>query len=211
MTVHLHTVIVSWRRLGLTLETVDSWLATVTVPATIVVVDNASPEDPTPHLAERGVPCVRLDRNYYPGFAANHGWMYAPSGTTWLQRSDNDVRYLPGWCEQMLAAFDDPKVGQWGPIAAGDEQWAQLKDWPIGGNTVIRHSMWVDGLRYDERPWGPGWAECGDFHARVQASGWERRFSERPCVEWLDDGDREYREETHRARGLDWRPFGAAQ
>lgn len=211
---HLHATLISWRRPGLTLETLRSWAATVSVPASLVVVDNGSPAElvaPVVELAgDLGAHWVQLPENRYPGYATNRGWELAPSGTTMYQRIDNDARFLPGWCEPMVEAFTDPWVGQYGLVAEGDEPWTSAPGWPVGGFSIIRSDLYDAGLRYDERPWHPGHQECPAFAREVTALGYRWVFSPEPAIEYLDDGDWDYRVETHQARGLEAQPFTAA-
>lgn len=200
---HLHTCIVSYKRRSLTEETIESYLSTVTVPYSVVVVDNGSPKNVTDWLTTLTIPVIFLGENRFPGYATNRGWELMPPETVLLQRSDNDTFYLPGWCDEMLEAFEDPTVGQYGPIAAGDEQWTAMSSWPVGGNSVIRRSLYDAGLRYSELPWSSNEdAEDGKLTKNVQAMGFQRKFGTRPGIKYLDDGDLAYRTETHHIRGL---------
>jgi hypothetical protein len=100
----------------------------------------------------------------------------------------------------MLVAFEDPLVGQWGPIAAGDEEWTSIDNWPVGGHSVIRSSL---GLRYSEKPWTEGGIlEDHQLTLDVWVKGYKRVFSQRPYIIHLDDGDQEYKFRTSRDRGL---------
>lgn len=199
---HLHTCIVSYKRRALTEQTVNSYLDTVSVPYSLVIVDNGSPADVRDWLKSLDVDVIFLDRNYYPGYATNRGWEAMPPQTTLLQRIDNDTRYLPGWCDEMVAAFENPNVGQYGPIAAGDEPWTTMPVWPVGGNSVIRRTLYDAGLRYSEEPWGADHVEAPVLTREVWSRGYERVFGTVPGIVYLDDGDTEYRRETHTARGL---------
>lgn len=203
---HLHTVIVSYKRPKLTEQTLRSWQATVTVPHTIVIVDNGSPPDVVAHLETLGVPLVLLDANRFPGYATNRGWELMPSQTTLLQRSDNDTDYLPGWCDEMVEAFNDPHVGQYGPIAAGDEWCAAWEHWPVGGNSIISRRIYDQGLRYSERPWTDGtMIEEHQLTLDVWAMGYQRRFGTKPGIVYADDGDAAYHAESYGYRGLSFR------
>lgn len=201
--VHLHSCIVSYKRRSLTEQTLNSYLATVTVPHTVVVVDNGSPPDVVQWLVSLDTPVVLLGENRYPGFATNRGWEKMPAETTLLQRIDNDTEFLPGWCDEMVDAFADPTVGQYGPTAAGDEEWTSMPTWPVGGNSIIRRELYDKGLRYSEQPWQPGITmEDHQLTLNVWAMGYQRVFGTRPGIVYLGDGDMGYHAETRAARGL---------
>lgn len=204
---HLHSVLVSYNRLSLTQQAIESYYDTVTIPHSLIVVDNGSNEETTSWLIHSNLDVVLLHKNRYPGYATNNGWKLLWPETTLLQRIDNDVKFLPNWCDEMLEAFEDPIVGQYGLIADGDQEWTSMPVWPVGGNSIIRRELYDKGLRYSEYPWSPGYAECPGFTADVHALGYTHRFGTRPGIEFYDDGDENYRRRTHEARGLtvsDW-------
>jgi glycosyltransferase involved in cell wall biosynthesis len=203
MSHHLHSCLVSYNRQRLTQETLESYLDTVTIPHSLVIVDNGSAPEVVAWLRSLPVDVVLLNENRYPGFATNRGWEWLTPETTLLQRIDNDVRFLPGWCDEVVEAFtSDETLGQFGLFAEGDEPWTCLPVWPVGGNSIIRRTLYDAGLRYDTRPWSPGWEECPAFSARVAEMGYRKRFGARPQIVYLDDGDDEYRERSHTDRGL---------
>lgn len=178
----LHTVFVTHDRLELTKIAVSSYLETVSIPYTYVVVDNCSQDGTREWLIEEGHPCIMLDRNYYPGYACNRGWERAPSEADFLHRSDNDFRYLPGWCDRVLEAFSDRRVGQVGLRTAAEELYCPTN---VGGNNVIVRTLWDLGLRYDERPWTeypPRMTEDSYFSSAVRALGWRWTRVRRPCI-----------------------------
>lgn len=204
MTHHLHTVIVSFNRRSLTEQTLASYLETVTVPHSLVIVDNASEPDVLDWLVNLDVQVLFLDQNRYPGYATNRGWEMMPPRTTLLQRIDNDTRYLPGWCDEMVEAFSDPKVGQYGPtLGPEDLPWTSRPGWPVGGNSVISRAAYDRGLRYSEHPWAPGVpGEDWQLTQDIWAAGFKRVFGKRQGIEYLGGGDPEYYAETRRVRGL---------
>ncbi len=206
MTVHhIHSVIVSYNRRDLTAETLESYLATVTLPYSLVIVDNGSRRDVQEWLGSLPVRVLLLRVNMYPGYATNRGFDLAPPEATLLHRIDNDTRFLPGWCDDVVEAFKDPGVGQYGLIASGDEETAFWPTWPVGGASIIRRSLWDEGLRYEEIIWTPeASGEDQQLTRDVWARGYTRVFSSRPTMEYLnvtEDGDDYYRQ-THEARGL---------
>ncbi|HUX70783.1 MAG TPA: hypothetical protein VMV41_09760 [Cellulomonadaceae bacterium] len=171
----LLSVVIAHDRLELTRRTVASYLATVTVPHLLVVIDNASTDGTADWLRDldRGNEAESLvvlpfDVNAYPGVACNNGWRLGLDlgfDPTVLHRSDNDVEYQPGWCDEVEACFDAfPDLGQLGLLDMHDEGLmpvTKCRDgvtinvaWPnVGGNCVIRRELWDAGLRFDERTW----------------------------------------------------------
>lgn len=200
---HLHSCLVSYRRRSLTEQTLASYQATVSLPHSLVIVDNGSPDDVTTWIRGTGVPHIFLGENRYPGYATNRGWERMPAETTLLHRIDNDTEFLPGWCDEMVKAFTDPAVGQYGLVAAGDEEWTSRPGWTVGGNSIIRRELYDAGLRYSERPWAPSQVqEDQQLTLDIWAMGFRRVFGPSPGISYLDDGDIAYRRETHRARGV---------
>lgn len=199
---HLHSCIVSFDRPALTRQTLESFLATVTIPYSLIIVDNGSNASTTEWLSSLDVPVMLLGHNFYPGYATNRGWEQMPLETTLLQRIDNDTLFLSDWCEEMIEAFQDPSVGQYGLAAAGDEPWTSMPSWTVGGNSIIRRELYDQGLRYSEESWESGQAEDCLLTWAVWNMGYRRVFSQRPAISYLLNDDPTYRERTHRVRGL---------
>lgn len=186
---HIHSVVVSYNRLDLTQQAIRSYYATVTLPHTLVVVDNGSDQQTTRWLLANTDVFqywfMELGQNRYPGFATNRGWDAAPAETTLLHRADNDFAFLDGWCDHVLAAFENPAVGQVGLRTDAEELWNTHN---VGGNCVIRRTVWDQGLRYDERPWPeiarkvPGYTEDSFLSPAVRKLGWEWARVKVPCV-----------------------------
>src|SRR3990172_9825520 len=106
----LHTVFITYNRLELTKVAISSYLETVTVPHTLVVVDNASTDGTREWLLDDFDYGIHLlSKNRYPGFACNLGWERAPGSADFLHRADNDFKFLPGWCEQIKQIFRTKK------------------------------------------------------------------------------------------------------
>jgi len=204
----LHTVFITYNRLELTKRTIESYLETVTLPYTYYVVDNASTDGTQDWLREQGHPLLALEENRYPGHACNAGWVLRPPyEQTHLHRSDNDMEYLPGWCEEIQHQFSPEKVGQVGLRTDAEDEYARN----TGGNCVIRRELWDKGLRYDERPWpqirqevGDGYSEDSFFSARVQQLGYTWTRVRTPCIRNLASGDWKdpYYVESYGARGI---------
>lgn len=207
---HIHTVIVSYKRHILTEKTLQGYLETVSVPHSLVIVDNGSPSDTVEWLNSLTIPVMFLDKNYFPGYATNRGWELMPPETTLLHRLDNDTMLLPGWCEDAVECFKDPKVGQYGFLAAGDREWiirmGFMPSWPCGGNSIISRQLYDKGLRYSERPWTDGGVlEDTQLSLDVRNMGFERVFSTRPVMDYMsgDYPDYDYDREIKKSRGLE--------
>lgn len=190
----LHTVFIAYNRLELTKQAVASYVETVDVPYTLVIVDNGSTDGTQEWLRQCGHEFLLLGRNRYPGYACNVGWSYAPTNATHLHRADNDFAFLPGWCQHVRRAFSSKKkVGQVGLRTGEEENWVGNN---VGGNNVILRKLFDQGLRYDERPWPeypPGWTEDSYFSPAVLHTGYRWVRVEEPSIrpisgeESLDD------------------------
>lgn len=195
----LHTVMITYNRLDCTKRALASFFDTVTVPFTMTVVDNGSDRETADWLilADYGFEVLLLGENKYPGFACNRGWERAPADADFLQRADNDWEFLPGWCGHVEQAFSDQGVGQVGLRTDREEVFPNgvTVPWNVGGNNIIRRSLWDRGLRYDERPWTelpPGHSEDTYMSPAVEAMGFRWVRVKRPCivgvsVESIDD------------------------
>jgi len=193
----IHTVFITYNRLELTKQSISSYLETVTIPHTLWVVDNHSSdetpkwllEDSGAHAWPRGSGASLLNENRYPGYACNLGWGNAPADADFLHRADNDFKFLPGWDKQVEALFKTKKIGQVGLRTDEEEVYAR---WNVGGNCVIRRSLWDKGLRYDERPWTeypPGYSEDSFFSPAIEQMGYTWRRVKKPAIESLASGD----------------------
>ena len=206
---HLHSVIVSYNRLELTQQAIRTYLDTVSLPFTMVVVDNGSDPDVVDWLLDASEQDGRwwvlpLGENRFPGFATNRGWERMPPETTLLHRGDNDFSYLPGWQNEVVKRMKDG-VGQVGLRTNKEEMNARYN---VGGNNVIHRRLWDEGLRYDERPWGaeypPGWTEDSLLSPAVVALGWKWTRVRKPCIVSLsyENPDDEYYRRSWELRGI---------
>jgi glycosyltransferase involved in cell wall biosynthesis len=185
----LHTVIVTHNRLHLTQQVIETYLATVTVPYSYIVVDNASTDGTQKWLKRAGHPALLLKRNFYPGYACNRGWEMAPDDATHLHRADNDHSFLPGWCDEVTRGFRSNRIGQLGLRTNAEEFNAPHN---VGGNNIITRKLWERGLRYDERPWtafDPGMSEDSYFSPAVKRMGFRWARVTKPCLVSLASGD----------------------
>ncbi len=112
---------------------------------------------------------IRLSRNVFPGAACNWGWheglKHWPQANL-LMRTDNDIQYFAGWAEHVEQAFTYERLGQLGilnrhedyddnqPVKA--EHGVNTHFGQVGGNSVIRRSLYDDGLRWTPGVWRPG-------------------------------------------------------
>jgi len=213
----LHTVFITYNRLELTKRTIESYLETVSVPYTSIVVDNASDDGTAEWLNETFgneqlvFPFV-LEANRYPGWASNWGWGFSPDDATHLHRADNDHIFLPGWCEAVEYEFQPEKVGLVGLRTSEEELHARTN---TGGNCVIRRSLWDEGLRWDERTWpelrdqmGAGITEDSLMAPSVLKMGYRWTRVRRPCIVPISselpdsDPDWPYYLQSFRDRGI---------
>lgn len=210
---HVHSVIVSYKRKELTKLTLEGYLNTVSMPYSLIIVDNGSPSDMTDWLLSLDIPVLLLGVNKFPGYATNRGWERMPPETTLLHRLDNDTMLLPGWCEDAVESFKDPKVGQYGFIADGDMEWLMANrlypsgtyGWTCGGNSIISRKIYDEGLRYSERPWTAGGnLEDTQLTNDVWNRGYKRVFATKPVMDYMSGTipDLEYDIEILKARGL---------
>jgi len=205
--VKLHTVVISYNRLELTKQVIETYHATVSVPHSIVVVDNGSDDD-TVHWLQRShalgmFGLILLGRNFYPGYACNRGFAWAAEDASFLHRQDNDFAFLPGWCDELWQAFQDPAVGQVG-LRTDDEE--LNAPWNVGGCNVIRRELWDQGLRWDERPWSELGGTTEDYYwsQGVKNLGYRWTRVARPSILTLASGDLTdpYYIESYGVRGI---------
>lgn len=164
----LLSCIVAHNRVELTRRCVESYLATVTVPFQLIVVDNASTDGTRDWLLDElvkrdpvalGEVTVTSRRtNDFPGAACNHGWAelidcqegyFGVPKATLLHRSDNDIEYLPGWCDELARVLADQNVGQVGLLEERYDQGC----FNVGGTCVIRRELWDAGVRWEPMRW----------------------------------------------------------
>ncbi len=147
-------------------------LASLADHAEIVVVDSAS-QDPAMNQwldeLEQEMVVVRLNRNVFPGAACNIGWheglKHWPQANL-LMRSDNDIEYLPSWQNHVEQAFTYERLGQLGVLnrhedydnnqPVKEEHGVNTHFGQVGGNSVIRRSLYDQGLRWTPGTWRPG-------------------------------------------------------
>ena len=121
----ISTIVLNWNRASLLERTLQSWLATVTGPAELIVVDNASTDDTKDVL--RRFPThatILLDENA-GGEAINYALERV--GGELIHFCENDQFLLAGWAEHVRESFDAfPLLGQLslhGLVPTDDEAW----------------------------------------------------------------------------------------
>ena len=200
----LFTVIVSYNRLDLLRETIASYQATLTLPSKLLIIDNGSDKETRLWLIRSGLPLRLLPENRYPGAACNLAFAEAPKDTTHLHRSDNDMRYLSGWCAEVEQRFAvGPKLGQLGLRTEAEELACETN---VGGTSVIDKRLWDQGLRYDERPWQELGSVTEDYYLsqEIERRGWRWERVRRSCVVHTASGDRAdpYYQHSYGIRGI---------
>ena len=204
MSAEISTVVVSYKRPELLRDTLESYVNTVTVPYELVVVDNGSCPEAIEVAHEFADEVIELGENRFPGYATNVGWD-SLKGSKLLHRSDNDVEYLEGWCEEVARCFEaDPNLGQLGLRTVEEEG----RHPNVGGNCVVRADVF-QSVRWGEDPWRPG-AKGEDYYftCAVQGMGYNWTRVSSPCIvhrgaQWPDRPSNDsYYVETNRAKGF---------
>jgi len=201
----ISTVVVSYKRPELLRATLESYLATVSVAYELAVVDNGSCPEALDVAREFPVEVIELSQNRFPGYSTNAGWefLYKRYGSRFLHRSDNDIEYLEGWCEEVMRCFaSDSNLGQLGLRTLAEEG-----NHPnVGGNCVVRAEVF-EKVRWSEDPWEPGVkGEDYYFTTAVQESGWNWARVTQPCIvhrgaQWPERPTDPYYAESWGARG----------
>ena len=168
----ISTIILNWNRVGLLQRTLQSYIDTVSVPHELFVVDNGSSDGSQEVIARfckehPAITPIVLESNE-GGCAVNRG--LARSRGTLLHISENDIQYLPGWAERVIAAFESfPELGQlslFGPVPSDDEAWdvkpcsmryrrdqiIYVTEHNVGTSSVLRRAVWDKGIRIHNYP-----------------------------------------------------------
>jgi glycosyltransferase involved in cell wall biosynthesis len=166
----LSTVVLNWNRQHLLRVTIESYLATVTVPYELIVVDNASTDGSVEYIREICQGTARHRAVFLPknrgGRALNAGLRLARG--RFLHTSENDIEYLAGWDAELLGKFDAfPELGQLSPFGFQPDRdkgelWERIGAAPLtrDGRTIYvtetnitttaicRREVWDRGFRW---------------------------------------------------------------
>lgn len=135
----ISTILLNWNRSDLLERTLSSYFSTVTSPYELFIIDNASTDSSREIIEQYSLkhPYVRpvfLPQNI-GGEAFNIGIEYSQG--KYIHLSENDLEYLPGWCEYIYEIFEAfPNLGQlslFGPVPTDDEVWENKP-------SVLKHS-----------------------------------------------------------------------
>jgi GT2 family glycosyltransferase len=112
----LDVVVVSWNNRDLTIDCLDH-IQRNSVPARLIVVDNASDDDSPAAIRERfpAATVIELERNIGYGPAMNRG--IAAGDAEFVALINNDANLDPDFLELTLAPFADPEVGITGGVS----------------------------------------------------------------------------------------------
>ncbi len=163
-------MILNWNREHLLRVTIESYLATVSVPYELIIVDNASTDGSADYI--RTV-CQSNPRHRAVFSARNRGGRALNSGLRlargqFLHTSENDIEYLPGWDVELMGKFEAfPELGQLSPFGykpdrAKGELWERTGAAPLtaAGRTIyvtemnitttaiFRRDVWDRGFRW---------------------------------------------------------------
>jgi glycosyltransferase involved in cell wall biosynthesis len=153
------TCLVTHDRLPLTQRCVGALQATMRPQDRLIVVDNASTDGTVEWLQGLGVPAIFSLSNDYPGLATNKGWDQGLTDFTpdFLHRCDNDIEMLPGWGDEVEAAFaTHPDLALLGILNLHEDRHSEPHDAlgaiepieRVGGNVVIPTAYFRDGMRW---------------------------------------------------------------
>jgi glycosyltransferase involved in cell wall biosynthesis len=207
----ISTVLLNWNRENLLRRTIESYLATVSVPYELIIVDNAS-EDGSRDYIRSVVAQTHKHRAIYMsenrgGEAINVGLQSATGAL--LHISENDLEYLPGWDQELLGKFSVfPELGQLSPFSPSpqnekDKIWASHPSTSVtqGGRTIcitdrnvttsclVRRSCWESGFHWHnlEKIEGSRFLFPDDGRASrdIQALGYQTAWNDKhAAVNW---------------------------
>ena len=232
----ISTTVLNWNRAALLHQTLQSYLDTVRVPHELFIVDNGSTDGSREVIARfcRDHPLVTpiLLESNEGGQAINHG--LARSQGKLLHLSENDLQYLPGWDEKVIAAFESfPLLGQlsvFGPVPTDEEAWdikpcsmrfhreqiIYVTEYNVGTSSVLRREVWDKGVRVNNYPTKEGtflFPDDGRLSVEIRTLGfwvaWAAKYLVRNIGHMGDEieSNPEYYLENYRSK--DWFGLGA--
>jgi Glycosyl transferase family 2/Methyltransferase domain len=200
----LSTIILNWNRSYLLKRTVESYLdTTVGADVELVIVDNASSDDSREYLealaSKASIKILLLEEN--KGGTAYNEAIPSCRGQ-FIQLSENDQEYLPGWLEHVLEAFEKfEELGQlslFGTVPT-DQEAAGLKParlrfskgkilyeahGNVGTSSIIRGELFREhGVKVTNIEQGPfKFPNDGQLSADIKNAGYWAGFSDRYYV-----------------------------
>lgn len=134
-------VIVAWNAKEFVTECLQSIRENCTVPAEIIVIDNAS-QDGTPESVREKFPEARLlETGANLGFSKGNNTGIALASGKYLFLVNSDVKILPGCVEELLGLMEsNPRIGLAGPrmLGAGGEILRSTMRFPTLWNSFCR-------------------------------------------------------------------------
>lgn len=170
------TCFITHNRYELTKFSIESYLQTTMANHYLVVVDNASDDGKTKeYLRSLGKDIdflVESEENLYPGKALNMGFeagLEKFPQATYLHRSDNDIFFRQYWDAYALNVMKlFPEVGLFGLLEISEHYYPGFTPkiicdrdgfvvnkfhYPVGGSSIMRRSLWDEGIQYVEHKW----------------------------------------------------------
>ncbi len=166
----LSSIILNWNRRALLETTVNSYLATVSVPYELFIIDNGSSDGSHSFISDvcaghSNRHPVLLNENL-GGEALNP--VMARARGPFIHVSENDVEFLPGWDTELLSKFEAfPNLGQlspFSPVPRADEGevWIEkpaerlerngatvmVAEGNVTTNCIVRREVWESGVRW---------------------------------------------------------------
>ena len=157
----ISTVILSYNRVHLLELTVKSYLATVSVPYELVIIDNASSDGSREFIrdiceSDPRHKAILLDENL-GGEAINIALQSARG--LFLHISENDIEYLPEWDVELLSKFDVfPELGQLSLFAQEKQSLTKavtrgnctiyVAEMNVITPSILRREVWDRGMRW---------------------------------------------------------------
>lgn len=195
----ISAVVLNWNRAYLLEKTLASFLATVSVPHELWIVDNASTDNSQEIIARfcneyADIKVRALPENV--GGEAFNAVLPELKGE-FILLSENDQIFLPGWGEQVLRAFRAyPRLGQMSlhaPVPTDDEAWvskpvnSRFKNgcllyqahFNVGTSCVLGADLVRNGLRVHNIPGEIKFPDDARLSHEVKQRGFWVGFSDR--------------------------------
>lgn len=163
----ISTALLNWNRLDLLKRTLDSYLATITVPYELLIVDNGSTDGSREYIeamcaGRRNHQCL-LNAENIGGEALNLAIERCTA--PYIHITENDVEYLPHWDTELLAKLKVfPEVGQLSLFAPGGNPVTALSRSGMSINIAETNitNTWVGPRAVYASSNGPRWTTHGN-------------------------------------------------